>query len=90
MLGLVRHSAEMKFCFVVLALPVKAVEKCGRSSAIETAIVKTESNLGHKERNCSAFPQWTEKAGTKPFKMDGSPKKVKGKGSLPKVCPSFR
>jgi hypothetical protein len=54
MLGLVGHSAEMEFGLGIEAFPVKAVKKRRGSGAVETAIMETQSDLGHRERVCPA------------------------------------
>src|SRR3974377_82355 len=46
----VGHPAEAEFSFGVEMFPVETVEKRRRSGAIEAAIVKAESDLGHRER----------------------------------------
>src|SRR6516165_10193136 len=50
------HSTETKIGFCIELFPVETVEKRRRSGAIEAAIVKAESDLGHRERISLASP----------------------------------
>src|SRR5215469_12589905 len=52
----VGHPAEAEFSFGVEMFPVETVEKRRRSGAIEAAIVKAQSDLGHRERISLASP----------------------------------
>src|SRR5260221_2930933 len=52
MLGLMGHPAEAEFGLGIEVLPIKAVKKRRGSGAIETAIMETQSDLGHRERVC--------------------------------------
>jgi hypothetical protein len=64
-LGFVGHAAEVKFGLGIEVFPVKAVKKRRGSSAIETTIMETESDLGHRERVCSASARARPQRGAK-------------------------
>src|ERR1700757_4231810 len=64
-LGLVGHAAEVEFGLGIETFPVKAVKKRCGSSAIETAIMETESDLGHRERVCPGSARMRPQRGAK-------------------------
>src|SRR5208283_4360411 len=79
MLGLVGHAGEMKLGVGILALAIKAVEQRSRGGAVETTIVKAESDIGHIGRACHTSSQCKPEGEAKPFKMYGSTQNVKYK-----------
>jgi hypothetical protein len=64
-LGLMSHPAEVEFGLGIKAFPVKAVKKRRGSSAIETAIMETQSDLGHRERVCPTSARVRTQRGAK-------------------------
>jgi hypothetical protein len=72
----------MKLGVGILAFAKKAVEECGRGGAVKTAIVKTESDIGHIGRACRTSALQKPEVEAKPFTMYGSTQNVKCKWAL--------
>ena len=54
--GLMRHSREVEFRFLIKNFSVETIENSRGSGTITAAIVKTQSDLGHRERELASTP----------------------------------
>src|ERR1700730_2134226 len=84
-LGAVCHPREREIGAVVETLAIETIEQRSGCCAVETTVVKAESNLGHRELTRLSLRCLNSKEGGKPSTMNGSAKDVKRKGVLQKA-----